>query len=205
MTPRDGVFASVSRETMVQLEIYVDLLKKWNRRINLVSPAAILDVWGRHVADSVQLYDLAPPRFENWVDIGSGGGFPGVIIAILAKTRNPQAKVILVESDARKATFLRAALRETNCSGIVLNERIESSKSLCAKVLSARALADLPKLLEFGNRHLATDGTALFSKGVSWENEVNNARTKWSFSLNVHKSKTDPDAVILQVGELAHV
>ncbi|KMK65413.1 16S rRNA (guanine(527)-N(7))-methyltransferase RsmG [Puniceibacterium sp. IMCC21224] len=202
---RHEVLQDVSRETMEQLDVYAEVLKKWNRRINLVSPASMEHLWTRHIADSVQIYDLAPSDFTHWADLGSGGGFPGLVVAILAQSRNPTAKITLVESDARKAAFLRAVLRETGALAAVVNDRIERLPPLNASVISARALSDLSDLLAFADLHMAQGGAALFPKGERWKKELAPARDRWSFSLESHTSKTDPFAVILQIGALTHV
>ncbi|WP_146584512.1 16S rRNA (guanine(527)-N(7))-methyltransferase RsmG [Puniceibacterium confluentis] len=207
MTPTsaDAALGDVSRETVATLEKYVALLLKWNRRINLVSQSTLKDVWTRHVQDSLQLYDLAPEKTAHWVDLGSGGGFPGLVIAILSREKDPQRRVTLVESDQRKSTFLRQVLRETGVKATVLSERIEVVPPLSATILSARALTDLEGLCGYAHRHLGKDGTALFPKGATWKNELGAARNAWSFSLVEHTSQTDPNAVILQIGELANV
>ncbi|SNR36912.1 16S rRNA (guanine(527)-N(7))-methyltransferase RsmG [Puniceibacterium sediminis] len=199
------ILKNVSRETGEALQIYVDLLKKWNPKINLVSRSTLPDVWDRHVRDSIQIYDLSPDKTGTWVDLGSGGGFPGIIVAILARERNPGRKVTLVESDQRKSTFLRQVLRETGVVADVISERIEIIPPQNAKTISARALSDLTTLCSYADRHLSDDGVALFQKGANWKKEVEDARATWSFSLIEHTSQTDPNAVILQIGDIAHV
>ncbi|MGY9046259.1 MAG: 16S rRNA (guanine(527)-N(7))-methyltransferase RsmG [Rhodobacterales bacterium] len=199
------VLKNVSRETGEALQHFVAMLEKWNPKINLVARSTLQDVWNRHVLDSLQLYELSPNPAEHWVDIGSGGGFPGIIIAILAAERNPGQQVTLVESDQRKSTFLRQVLRETGTSAKVLSERIEAVPPLQARTLSARALSDLGSLCSYAHKHLSEGGTALFPKGAQWKKELLEARAAWSFSLIEHKSRTDPHSVILQIGELDHV
>lgn len=195
---------SVSRETFARLETYAELLAKWNPRINLVSPATLAEAWTRHFVDSAQLYTLATGTEQHWVDLGSGGGFPGMVIAILCNEQS-LTKTTLIESDTRKATFLRTVARETGIATTVLSQRIEAAPPQLADVVSARALAPLPKLLPYVQRHMAPGGRALLPKGISWEKEVENARKTWTFSCQVHKSETDPDAVVLELGELSNV
>jgi len=193
------ILPDVSRETEERLNTYVALLEKWTPRINLVSRASLPQLRTRHVADSAQLYELAPHPVGHWADLGSGGGFPGLVIAILARETGSPARVTLVDSDARKSAFLRTVIRETGAVATVRTERIEEAAPLGADVLSARALADLPKLLGFALRHLAPGGTALLPKGVTWREELEEAQRKWQFTHRVDTSRADPDAIILRV------
>ncbi len=194
---------TVSRETADKLRRLSDLLAKWNPTINLVSKSSIWSAWERHILDSAQLYPQQ--MFRHWVDLGSGGGFPGVVIAIIAAERNPEAQFTLVEVDQRKAAFLREASRELAIAPAILTERIEAVGPLNADMLSARALAPLGGLCFFASRHLARGGTALFPKGASWRAEVDEARKNWTFSLDVVPSMTDPQAVVLKVKDINHV
>jgi 16S rRNA (guanine527-N7)-methyltransferase len=196
---------NVSRETADRLILYERLVRQWTPRINLVSRASLDDLWTRHFADSAQLLALAPDDAKSWADLGSGGGFPGAVIAILAAEKMPRLSVTLVESDTRKATFLRTVFRETGVKATVRPGRIEEVESLGADVVSARALAPLDKLLVFVERHLAVGGKALLPKGAQWQKEVDIAQKSWTFSCEIHKSMTDPSAVILQIGDLSHV
>ncbi|MDX1819464.1 MAG: 16S rRNA (guanine(527)-N(7))-methyltransferase RsmG [Paracoccaceae bacterium] len=205
MTKPSAEQLNVSRETFARLETYVGLLEKWTPKINLISKATVPLIWSRHVLDSMQVYRNAPAEFDHWVDLGSGGGLPGLIVAIMAAENPAQKMVTLVESDGRKAAFLRTALRETAVPGRVLCERIESLEPQRADVLSARALADLKSLLGYASRHLSADGVALFSKGVTWEKEVEMAQSEWSFDLEVTKSETEEGSVILRIGGISRV
>lgn len=194
---------SVSRETTDRFKLYRDLLNKWSPKINLVSKASLGMAAERHFSDSLQLVELLPTTARHWVDLGSGGGFPGAVVAIALA--NSDTKVTLVESDQRKAAFLRAVSRETNVPFNVVAERIESVQPLEADVLSARALAPVDVLLQFTNRHMKKGGTAFFPKGETWENEIALAEKQWRFSLKIHKSKTSANAAILQIGDLSRV
>jgi len=189
---------NVSRETLARLEIFAALLEKWNPRINLVSRNSLPDLWTRHIADSVQVFRCVTPH-GHWLDIGSGGGFPGIIIAILAVESAPGLRVTLIESDQRKSAFLRTAARETGANCQVIAKRIEAVEPQQADILSARALADLDTLLGFAERHLKPEGVALFPKGATWEKECAAARQRWNFNAEPITSKTDPDAVILKI------
>lgn len=202
MTSLDGL--NVSRETSDLLLQFSALVEKWTVKINLISKASVGDIWERHVADSAQLFELAP-EFDHWVDLGSGGGFPGIVIAIIGKEAQPDAKITLVESDLRKATFLRAAIRELGLNATVIADRIEEMPSLRADVLSARALADLPSLLEYVDLHLVRTGTAIFPKGQNWRKEDEAARELWSYTLDPVKSKTSAEAAILLIKDVFRV
>ena len=202
MTSLDGL--NVSRETTDLLTQFSELVERWTVRINLISKASVDGIWERHVADSAQLFELAP-EFEHWVDLGSGGGFPGIVIAIIAKEARQEARITLVESDLRKATFLRTAIRELGLNAKVIAERIEGLPPLGADVLSARALADLSSLLEFTELHLAKSGTAIFPKGQNWRKEDEAARQLWSYSLDPVKSKTSAEAAILLIKDVSRV
>lgn len=192
----------VSRETFERLETYADLLRKWNKSINLVSPGTLDALWERHFLDSAQLLDLMPENATRWVDLGTGGGFPGLIAAILAAERATSVRVTCVESDQRKATFLRTVVRETGIEADIVTKRIEGADPQNADVVSARALAPLPQLLWYAERHLAPTGTGLFLKGVDHAREIEEALETWTFRADTYPSRTNPDAVILKIGDL---
>jgi len=195
----------VSRETFQRLETYAELLRKWTPRINLVGKSTVDEIWDRHIEDSAQLYRHAPHRVDHWADLGSGGGFPGLVIAIMGAERISPGKVTLVESDVRKAAFLRTVIREPGITATVVNARIESVAPLQADVVSARALASLTTLLGLAERHLLPGGTALFPKGASWKNELSEAQEAWNFRARVATSETEPKAAILTVSGVARV
>lgn len=200
-----GTELNVSRETQERLELFAALLMKWNPKINLVSRASLDDLWSRHILDSVQVFRLHSGGFKNWVDLGSGGGFPGLVIAILSAETSELGKITLVEGDQRKAVFLRTVLRETGISANVISERIEKISPLGSDVLSARALADLSLLFEFAERHLSPYGTALFPKGRNWKKELQNARSSWNFDYEYIPSLTDSESAILKIKGLSRV
>lgn len=193
----------VSRETIERLDTYVALLAKWNPAINLVARSTLPELWTRHILDSAQLLELAPERARHWADLGSGGGFPGLVIAILAAEKRPELRVTLVESDLRKAAFLNTVVREVGLSTVICAERIESLPPLKADVLSGRALAPLTDLLAHAERHLAEGGLALFPKGAAHKAEIAEALERWRFSVQKHPSRTDPEAVLLSIGDIA--
>lgn len=194
---------SVSRETAARLDLYETLLRKWQASINLVSPATLPALRQRHFADSAQLFDLAPQGARHWVDLGSGAGFPGLVAATLAADEAPDLRVTLIESDARKATFLRIVARELGLDVQVLAMRAEAAPAQSADIVSARALAPLGALLPLARRHLAPDGVALFPKGARYRDELNEALASGLADVQTHPSQTAPDAVILRIGGLA--
>jgi 16S rRNA (guanine527-N7)-methyltransferase len=195
---------SVSRETIERLKIYESVLKKWNSKINLISRHSVPDIWNRHIIDSVQVFRCVPTP-DHWVDLGSGGGLPGLIVGIMASVENPDTRVTLIESDQRKAAFLRTAARECGANIEVISKRIESCSPQQSGVLSARALADLSKLLEFSEQHLDPNGIAVFPKGANWKKEVDNAQQRWRFDFEAITSLTEPDAVLLRIEGVARV
>lgn len=195
----------VSRETAERLDIYESLLRKWNPAINLVARSTLGDLRRRHFADSAQLLALAPDGAGSWVDLGSGGGFPGMVVAILGHELRPRLRVTLVESDLRKAAFLAEVARRTGIEVAVRAERAEALPPAAADVVSARALAPLRDLIGLAARHLAPGGVGLFPKGAQHEAELADALETYRFSLQKVPSRTDPQAVILSVGGISRV
>lgn len=195
----------VSRETEDRLSFFSKLLEKWTCKINLISPASVPDIWQRHIQDSAQIFALSGRKSGTWVDLGSGGGLPGAVVAIMAAELAPQLSIVCVESDQRKAVFLTTVSRETGVPFQVISERVEAIAPLAADVLSARALASLDVLLGFAERHLAEDGVALFQKGARHEKERADAEKNWRFDCEAITSRTDPAAVIFKIGALHRV
>lgn len=195
----------VSRETIQRLTEYHALLLQWNPRINLVSRSSLDHVWDRHFRDSAQLAHLFPENMTSLADLGAGGGFPGLVLAILFVETRPDVHVTLVESDQRKCTFLQTVLRKTGVAATVLNARIEELDPLNADVVTARALAPLSKLLAHADRHLRPGGHAFFPKGLRFRAEVEEALATWHFTSEEIQSQTSDEAVVLKIGELARV
>ena len=193
---------NVSRETLSRLDLFAGLLEKWNPKINLVSPATLPDLWNRHFLDSAQLFQHIGPSATRVADLGSGGGFPAIVLSILLKETAPDTEVTMLESDARKGAFLRTAQRELALNCHVVTERIETATPQDAQAVTARALAPLPKLLSFVDRHLAKTGTAILQKGANWEAEVEEALVNWSFKVQNYTSITDDSAVVLTLTDL---
>ena len=193
---------NVSRETLAQLFDFCDLVEKWNPVINLVSRAGIADLWPRHVIDSAQLFFKSPEGGAAWCDLGSGGGFPGIVLAILAKELRPDVTFTLVESDSRKAVFLAESARVLSLPVVVLSHRIENLAPQNADVLTARALAPLSQLCGFAHRHLKPTGIAIFPKGAAATREIDDARKTWSFKCESSQSTTDADAAVLTIRDI---
>ncbi|MEW5424558.1 16S rRNA (guanine(527)-N(7))-methyltransferase RsmG [Amorphus sp. 3PC139-8] len=203
---RDALPA-VSRETLDRFATHVELLNKWQRVKNLVSPASLDHVWQRHVFDSAQLLRLCPDA-RRIVDLGSGAGFPGLVLAaMLAET--PGARVDLVESNARKAAFLRAVASASKLPAVVHAGRLEvvaPGLSPPVDLVTARALASLSELIDPLRPLLAHGGVALLHKGAEFEAEIAEARTRCALDLVIHESLSDPAGRILEIrgiGELA--
>lgn len=188
----------VSRETVARLSAYLDLLVQWQRRIDLVAPSTMPDVWRRHMLDSAQLAPFIPDDAVI-ADLGSGAGFPGLVLAILGK-----GPVHLVESDQRKCVFLREALRVTESRGTVHAARAETL-SLQADIVTARALAPLPRLLPLAARLLKPGGTILLLKGEKADAELTDAGPAWKMQVERLPSRSDPRGIILRLREIDHV
>lgn len=188
-------------DLVAKLAAYKSLLIKWSKAINLVSPSTLTDIDARHFNDSLQLLQFIPDDTKILLDIGSGAGFPGLVLAMA----RPNIAVHLVESDQRKCSFLSAVSRETNTPIIVHNARVEAmDKSIAPNVITARALADLTTLLKL-TEHFWLDNQALtlvLPKGAKWSQEVNDAKTKYDFGLEYHTSKTEKEAAILVLSNI---
>ncbi len=196
--PCGGLAENVSRETFERLRIYESLLVRWNRAVSLVAESTVPHLWDRHFLDSAQLLDCAPSALR-WLDIGSGGGFPGMVLAILAAEDRPGARFTLMEASSRKCEFLRRAVRETGLRVKVTEARCENARPQNADAVTARAVAPLPKLLELAAPHLSADGILIFPKGRSRAAEIRAARGEWTFDLQETSSITDPGAAVLVI------
>jgi 16S rRNA (guanine527-N7)-methyltransferase len=197
----EAVAGPVSRETFEILLGFEATFLKWATRINLTSPSQLPQLWDRHILDSAQLVKLAP-RAQLWADFGSGGGFPGAILAILLRDR-PETRIRLVESNRKKAAFLQSALAGIE-SAEVLPHRIEVATGAIgeADVITARALAPLRQLLQWSEPWLTRDARALFMKGREFSAEVQESRDRWDFDLVEHRSRTNPEGVVLEISNL---
>ena len=176
---------------------YADLLLAWNRRINLISRADEPYLWMRHIDDSLQLLTLLPADLGRAIDVGAGAGFPGLVISIA--TGIP---FHLIESDQRKAAFLREAVRVTAAPAMVHAVRAEVVDIPAVGVVTARALAPLRQLLAITHRFIAPGGFALFPKGASVEQELTEARAEWNMRVERFPSRTHPNGAILKLSEV---
>lgn len=192
----------VSRETLARLDALVALLDRWSGAINLVARGTLPDVWRRHLLDSAQVLDLAPPSATSWADLGAGGGFPGLVIAAIAREERPALRVAMIESDARKCAFLREASRDLGLDATILTRRIEQGSPNPADVVSARALAPLPRLLELAAPWLRPGGVGLFLKGAGHVGELTLISGRWHTEVETFQSLADPDGVVLRLTEV---
>lgn len=189
----------VSRETFSRLENYVALLLKWNRTINLIGKTTANDVWERHIADSLQLAELIPPAARHVMDMGSGAGLPGIVLACYA----PQLTLTLVERDQRKASFLVQATQALSLTNVQVVAAPIETVTGSFDVITARALAALPKLCQLAMPRLGKNATCLFPKGAEFATELAEARRYWQFEHRLHPSKTNEKSCIISLTELS--
>lgn len=195
----DGFIAltNVSRETMRRLEAYAGLLIEWSQRINLIGRSTQADLWRRHFLDSAQLLPLIPPGTRNLIDLGSGAGFPGLVLAILGVPG-----VELVEADRRKATFLREAARVTQAEITLSGCRIEAVPPHLADIVTARGCAPLDRLLPLAERFIGPRTVCLFLKGAQVEEELTVAGKAWTMAVSRHPSRSDPGGTVLSLQQV---
>lgn len=200
---------NVSRETMARLAAYQALLGKWQKSVNLVGPSTLEHFWHRHAADSAQLLAHAPPAASCWLDLGSGAGFPGLIMAIMLAEHNPAARVHLVESDRKKANFLRTVARDCGVTAHIHHMRAEAlavnrPEGLAkVDVITARALAALPDLLALMAPFINSSTIALLHKGRDWQEELTRLEQYWTLKASVHASLTDGAAQVIEIENLS--
>ena len=200
MKQHDLPNVDVSRETEDRLRAYVALLRRWNATINLVARGDEALIWDRHVRDSLVLIPIMPSGISEATDLGSGGGFPGLVLAIATGCR-----FTLIDSDERKSAFLREAIRATEAPARVHTSRIETANVPPAQLLTARAVAALPTLLDWAAPLLAPGGICIFPKGRSVEAELTAAAVGWHMRVDRFRSPTDPASTILRISEIARV
>ena len=198
MTSSPATSKNVSRETNSTLSDYVALLLKWNSKINLIGPMTESDIWSRHIDDSLQLLPLIPESTASLVDLGSGAGLPGMVIAIA----RPDLEVTLVEQDQRKAAFLNEAKHVLQLSNVLVQPINITKLNGTYNVVTARALASLSHLLSYAEPLLKTDGICLFPKGANHQNEVEEARLQWQFEHSLKSSMTNDNASIVTLSKL---
>jgi 16S rRNA (guanine527-N7)-methyltransferase len=190
----------VSRETLARLSAYVDLLLTWNAKINLIARSTEVDIWRRHLLDSAQLLPLIPASTRTLVDMGSGAGFPGLVLATMGRIQ-----AHLIEGDQRKAAFLREAARTMGTTATVHPVRAEAAPALAADVITARALAPLPELLVLAERFSTPQTVHVYPKGQNVEAELTQTHEIWTMRLERFPSRTDPAASILRLSEVRRV
>ena len=188
----------VSRETLSRLEAYAALLTQWSARINLIGRDTVADLWRRHILDSAQLRPYVPERARSVIDLGSGAGFPGLVLAILGIPG-----VELVEADSRRCAFLREAVRITGTNVTIRPCRIQAVPPHPAEVVTARACAPLDRLLDLAEPFLGPDSVCLFLKGERIEEELTLARKRWTMTASVEQSLSDRRGVILRLQQVA--
>lgn len=193
----DRLRVDVSRETLARLDVLSGVLLKWQKAINLVGNATLNDLWVRHFLDSAQLLPLVPAAARSVADLGTGAGFPGLVLAAF----RPDISITLIESDARKGAYLGEAARRMGLAPIpkIAVARIETAPPANADIVTARALAPLGDLLGWAARHCAPEGTCLFHKGAKWRTELDEALKEWEISWETTRSITDRDAVLLRI------
>lgn len=190
---------NVSRETIDKLKTYEKLVLEWNNRFNLISKSSVEFIWERHIEDSLQLCQFITTEDETLYDFGSGAGFPAIVIAIVAEELFPNLRVSLVESIGKKATFLNEVKKVLGLNITVYNDRIEKLKLPKADIISSRALASLPKLLEYSKPFCKPTTRLIFPKGEKWKEEVLEAEKNWKFDYQTKQSLTSSTGCILQI------
>jgi len=194
----------LSAAALEKLRLLQSLVEKWNPRINLVARSTLPDLWARHIEDSAFLC-LHAPEARLWADFGAGGGFPGLVVATILQDRGVDTRIVLVESDLRKATFLREASRQMGLSVDIHSERVEALPPLMADIVSARALATLDALCGLAHRHLSPAGICLFPKGERFAEEVEAARHSWEFDLEAPENPGHKGSALLVLRNLRRV
>ncbi len=189
--------SNVSRETLDRLTVYAGLLEKWQKAINLVGKSTLSDIWRRHMLDSFQLLALTDRTRGSWIDLGSGAGFPALVVAICS-----EFDVQAVESDQRKCLFMSNVSRETSANLVVHKERIEEMAPVPADIISARALAPLDRLLDLAAPFVHDATEILFLKGQDVDEELTKASKCWIMEIERHRSLTSEDGSILKITKL---
>lgn len=199
----------VSRETLARFEAYADLLVKWQARMNLIGPATVAHLWRRHFLDSAQLLErvrdargLEGPagRPLRWLDIGSGAGFPGLVLALMGA-----GEVHLVEANARKAAFLSQAIQATGATARVHRARVEALAPMGVDIVTARACARIATLIDYGRPHLAPDGEMWLLKGQDVEDELTEAAISWTMTVDRSSSRSDPSGTVVRLRDFRRV
>ena len=193
---------NVSRETLSGFYEYKTLLYKWNEKINLVSKHTLIDIWERHFLDSGQIIINVEASGKRWVDVGSGAGFPGLVVALLLRDRKVDCDLILVEKHPKKVFFLKEVIRKLNLSVEVINENIYTLEPLNADILTARAFSELNNLMEIAFRHRKKEGICLFLKGENYKIELDKTLNNWFFDYDIVGSLSSSSGNIIRVKKI---
>ena len=192
----------VSRETLNGFHEYVVLLSKWNKKINLVSKNTLVDIWERHFLDSGQIIKHVEASGKRWVDVGSGAGFPGLVVALLLRDRKIDCDLVLVEKNPKKGFFLKEVIRKLNLSVEVVNDNIDTLEPLNADILTARAFSELNNLIEIAFRHRKKEGICLFLKGENYRIELDKTLNYWFFDYDIIDSLSSSSGKIIRVKKI---
>ena len=193
---------NVSRETLNGFYEYESLLSKWNKKINLVSKNTLMDIWERHFLDSGQIIKHVEASGKRWVDVGSGAGFPGLVVALLLRDRKIDCDLVLVEKNPKKGFFLNEVIRKLNLSVEVVNDNIGTLEPLNADILTARAFSELNNLIEIAFRHRKKDGICLFLKGENYRIELDKTLNYWFFDYDIVESLSSSSGKIIRVKKI---
>ena len=189
---------NVSRETLNGFCEYETLLSKWNEKINLVSKNSLVDIWERHFLDSGQIIKHVEASGKRWVDVGSGAGFPGLVVALLLRDRKIDCDLVLVEKNPKKGFFLNEVIRKLNLNVEVVNDNIYTLKRMNADILTARAFSELNNLIEIAFRHRKNEGICLFLKGENYRKELDKTLNYWFFDYDIFNSLSNPSGKIIR-------
>ena len=193
---------NVSRETLKGFYEYKTLLSKWNEKINLVSKNTLVDIWERHFLDSGQIIKHVEASGKRWVDVGSGAGFPGLVVALLLRDRKIDCNLVLVEKNPKKSFFLNEVIRKLNLSVEVVNNNIYTLDPLNADILTARAFSELNNLIEIAFRHRKKEGICLFLKGENYRIELDKTLNYWFFDYDILDSLSSSSGKIIRVKKI---
>ena len=190
--------------TWEKLDAFVNMIRVWNVGVNLVAKSTLEDVWSRHILDAAQLFGFRPPGNLRWLDVGSGAGLPGMVLAIMSEADACDHEFILVEANTRRAEFLKMVVRELGMNVSIVSLRVEQCAPVEADIVTARAVADIDKLVKLFLPHLTSGGCAILPKGRSYRREIQLASRHWKFSWQAFPSLTSTDGMIVVLRDLAH-
>lgn len=194
---------SVSRETFERLKTYEKSLHEWQKRFNLVSNASLEHAWERHFLDSAQLFKLIPDGTRTLVDFGSGAGFPGMVLAIMAAEKTPYLNFRLVESIGKKTLYLNEVKKIAGLNNVeIVNDRIENIETMAADVITSRAMCSLKELLKYARKFAGPQTVGIFPKGKKYSEEISEARKEWSFDCRIVPSEVSEEGVVLVITKI---